>query len=998
MFWFLILPLVSSGSVPQIQHIRVQPSNQTVRPNLVPNFSFEEEADGIPVGWRWSPRNTDAELLVDSVRAHTGRRSVRLTNSTSFGAHVYGTLWTEPAIPVKPNTRYTLSFYALSDSPGAAWVGGGKGWNIRVSIEPTQGQWRRFHTEFTTDEDETEFVLRINTDSPTPGFRVDDLKLEEGTPASFCEPPPSHVELVLSADESSSVMVDEDWKKAFDVYTHTRRRVELQVELTQGDASSQRRMEATLEQGFSHVQVSGEARDPSDRPCTLVLRIHDPSGLPLADASTSMRFLSPANARTRLTQLRERSRQLDAEIEQVKQAGQDPAYPLVKTTILRNFIGYVEADLEHGEIQRAFDQINELERLAQEADEQLRSAREGQSTLPEVPRYVTSPITIDGPSLVADAFYPVSRRRERRPIFFTGYGHFAQVRRDLERFPGYGVNIIQIEFGPHSIFPEEGVASDATIREFLKDFDRAADAGVSVCLLISPHYMPDWMLEKHPDLQVERVGFLKYCLHAPAGQEFLKRYLQFVIPRIKDHPALHSICLTNEPVNAESSECKYAQQLWHEWLKTRHGEVTLLNQRWRTEYASFKDVPLPEPRVEPTPLAYEFVRFNQEWFAGWHRMLADTIHEIAPNLPVHAKAMAWNFFSDGDQRFGVNAELFASFSQINGNDSVNSYTHGRGEWSQSWQLNNAGHDLQRSVADLPVFNSENHLIRDRETRFIPPGHVRTTLWQAAIHGQSATTIWVWERTYDPKSDFAGSIMHRPACAEAVGRTGLDLMRLAKEVQAIQQLPAQVGLLYSTTAMVYDGGAYTDCLNQLVTVLSFTGLKVGFVTERQLASGTGHRPPLLLVPNIGHLSDTAFDALRDYPGRVVLVGSGLLSRDEYGHERTAVLDAESVPFSRGETEARGIWEDLLVRLPAWGIEPLVRITDSAGQPVWGVEWLTAKYAGGIVVNLIQHARQAVEIQVLRDKTPVRCTDLFTGKTSDGTLLLKPLSPRLLRQDQ
>ena len=75
--------------------------------------------------------------------------------------------------------------------------------------------------------------------------------------------------------------------------------------------------------------------------------------------------------------------------------------------------------------------------------------------------------------------------------------------------------------------------------------------------------------------------------------------------------------------------------------------------------------------------------------------------------------------------------------------------------------------------------------------FVPARHIRATLWQAAAHGQSATTSWVWERTFDPKSDFAGSIMHRPACAEAVGVVNYDLNRAALEITAIPQAPPRV---------------------------------------------------------------------------------------------------------------------------------------------------------------------------------------------------------------
>jgi hypothetical protein len=50
----------------------------------------------------------------------------------------------------------------------------------------------------------------------------------------------------------------------------------------------------------------------------------------------------------------------------------------------------------------------------------------------------------------------------------------------------------------------------------------------------------------------------------------------------------------------------------------------------------------------------------------------------------------------------VDATWFARFSNINGNDSVNFFDFGDGEFAQGWQLNAMGHDLQRSVLDAPV--------------------------------------------------------------------------------------------------------------------------------------------------------------------------------------------------------------------------------------------------------------------------------------------------------
>ena len=44
---------------------------------------------------------------------------------------------------------------------------------------------------------------------------------------------------------------------------------------------------------------------------------------------------------------------------------------------------------------------------------------------------------------------------------------------------------------------------------------------------------------------------------------------------------------------------------------------------------------------------------------------------------------------------------------------------------------------------------------------IPPAHIRNGIWQSAIHGRAASTVWVWLRSYvdeytgEPIPDFPG---------------------------------------------------------------------------------------------------------------------------------------------------------------------------------------------------------------------------------------------------
>jgi hypothetical protein len=112
---------------------------------------------------------------------------------------------------------------------------------------------------------------------------------------------------------------------------------------------------------------------------------------------------------------------------------------MVTVTALENFVGYALEDLAHNEAQRAADQLAAMEPMARRAEEQLRAALSGKTKLPVVPRYLTSPIKISGPSFLAETTaltHHASRitdhpSRLTRPVFFIGYGHFGQVRADV---------------------------------------------------------------------------------------------------------------------------------------------------------------------------------------------------------------------------------------------------------------------------------------------------------------------------------------------------------------------------------------------------------------------------------------------------------------------------------------------------------------------------------------------------------------------------------------
>lgn len=665
--------------------------------------------------------------------------------------------------------------------------------------------------------------------------------------------------------------------------------------------------------------------------------------------------------------------------------------------------------------ERVSREIGDMEAMADRLNTQLDQAEAGKLTFPVVPRWdgSTRP-TIEGPSFVGPVKMATNGAPARRPIFFVGYGHFDQVRNDIEKFPGYGVNIVQNgELGPSAIYPKEGQTDDAALDQLSAELDRAAKAGVAVDWLLSPHYMPAWVFAKYPGLRVPRADFFPYSVYAPQMHDLLREFIHHVVARIKDKPALLSICLSNEPINWEQPSAN-STALWRAWLKARHGNIATLNARWKTSYASFDQIPQPNPlsvgaagEAHPSGTWSDFCRWNDEYFTQFHKLMADAVHDVAPQIPVHIKTTTWHYYRSNLVHSGDNADLFGRITQINGNDSVNLWSFGdrsgnsieRGDrdFAQGWRENAIPYELQRSVHDAPVFNSENHLIFDRETRYVSPAHVRAALWMGAIHGQSATTIWVWERELsNPQGDFAGDMIERPGCAEAVGLVCHDLNRVAPQITALQNAAAPVRILQSNSAGVWDRGHYDSAMLKLFTALSFTGQKVGFVSETQLERKDVPEAAILFVPDIQHLSDAAFESLTKFKGKIIFASASsepLLTRNEYDQPRTAQLP---VPLLSDPIQLPATWQALLPmlrsRLAKADASRMVEVTNADGSPQAQVQWQTAQMPDGLVVNLYNASHDDATVTLT---PPSAVTDLLSGEkfTPRSRITLQPLDVRL-----
>jgi hypothetical protein len=576
-----------------------------------------------------------------------------------------------------------------------------------------------------------------------------------------------------------------------------------------------------------------------------------------------------------------------------------------------------------------------------------------------------------------------------RPRYFAGYGHFSAVINDLPDFPTLGTSLIQDgRAGPSSM------NADGTLREgaiqVLQGLDRAARFGMRTDFLLSPHYYPEWA--RAPDLTNGNIGFLTFNIFHPKARAAIQKWAEVMAADLKDKPALHSVCLANEPVYISSGRDSYTRPAFTEYLKQKHQHIGTLNVLYGTSYKDFDEVPVPPfgmpAAVEARRAYYDWTRFNNKMFADWNAWLASVVKEHGVKAPTHTKIMVFRTLDRDKLKDGVDPELMCRATDLAGCDA---YAFIKGTYAYDWLGQEFFYDLLHSFRGQGVFNSENHLIPDgAPPQHIPMSHTRSVLWQGGLHHQVSTTIWVWEAGADPS--LAGSIYFRPANVYGAGRAMLDLNRLAPEVTAINTAKPRVALLYSPTSIFWEE-KYKATIRSLYTILNFMGENVTFVSELQLAEGSGLKVKWLLVPNATHVlrsTPAAMAALVKSGGKVLLVGSDSLRRDEYDRPLSPAMDYPTMELAGDEPTAAAGLRQTLASLR------LKELLDAAtGKPAWGVEFRVVQFGRVKLVPIINLTKEAKTVE-LPAWTNIQGTDLLSGDSVDlNTISAQPMAPRLLQ---
>lgn len=715
--------------------------------------------------------------------------------------------------------------------------------------------------------------------------------------------------------------------------------------------------------------------------------------------------------------------QLESLINQCRDKGIAIDYELLDLHVIKRFVTYYYDDLSNGYTERATYVANNMERMADEAIANLNAYLNGTKESFPTQRYLGGDLRIDGYNLWAKAENTLTGEVTERPVFLGGYGHTTNARDDILDLPNFGANIFQHELGVYhtisgySTTPEAENIMDRfvfTDKEYLARIEhmlqKATATNQAVDMILSPHYFPAFVQTAHPETLAPAQGGMnkRINLYADKAKEAVEAHTRWLLNKLKDYPIVKSICLTNEPA-IDVRNCYELGNMknpvtaaWVAYLKESYGTISKLNKIYESDYSNFEEVAMIKT-VSNNVQTYDWMIFNNKMFADWHHWLADIVHEIMPDIPVHAKIMD-PIYSNAVLGQGTDPELFAEFCGFSGNDAYFTYPSSNPVGKYLW------YDFEGSMKKMPIFDSENHIITDGDSKFIPQHAYQngTDIWQGALHGRTLTCIWVWGRS-ETAHALSGSLLYRPDVVSELGKNILDLNRLSYEAAAINDEPFKVGVFYSWTSRVYDT-AYISSTNTAYAGSSYTGEKTGFITETQLGNRQFNDYKIIIVPYAPYVPEKAVEGLREFieqGGKVFIMGGTSLTNTERKEKNRsdalAYVQSHAVYWDKDRNATltnRDVTSRLFEAYKEMEDIGNVKVFDIlTGEPVQNVEWRSTKLDGHTIINLCNYTWDANrEVYITVDGVRVsQAYDLKNNEKQNGLIMLNSYVPRLLRVD-
>ncbi len=968
--------------------------------NWIDNGGFEKAASsGMPAGWE--PVQAESGLEVRAARGAGRNRGAawslkprRAGESSAHGALVYS----QP-IPREPGQPNILSVWVKSSAGGEVFLGDPHASGRRLYLPNTEGQWRQVSCAWTNPPLPGTMGLMLGVERLQGEFLLDDLRWEAGLEPGWEAPGliSSDPGIVLEAvAEQADVQGEGPWTIRLWCGLGSAKRVAWRALFMDGSAETQL-PDAPIEAGIWRIELTGRSSRSAQK--WLVLQAREGERR-LAEAKVSARFHSSETARQLEGEIDSAMGRMAAEYERVTTHYPAAEEVRVSWEVLRAGREVLRRQVAARQVLAAERLGRELEEVAERLGQEMREIQAGLSPAVAPPRWNGR----HRPQTWSSAFLAMTQTNaqqtpEVRPVFFLGIPPMEPVPDAIQSSAAMGGNLIGWDIDAGRWLGGSSAEEASVIEELKSLLDGAQRARMCVSLGL-PTEWPARAAGGAGPARAESEGESPPpegggSNAAPPG--YVAR-LTNLVAAVARHPALLSVGLMSNG-GARPDLRSGALAEWRLWLEKKHGDISTLNRRWGTRHGRFADVPWPRTvqGQDPAPSGpgWDFGRFGWESDAARLERLADAMREVAFDLPIHA---VWPSPAQagmaGREDFLWLGSRFGDLHSAGG-DWAWEGDAGLG-MATDWLAMGLALDRLRSMKAAPVFGRNLWLPMHHDWRMETAEHIRSTLWLAALHGLSAAWLWPGPVEGGWDTSLPGNLGHRPGCLEAIGRIQLDLHRAAEEIGALQNAPLQVQIACSDSAVYWGDTEWGEALHAAYQALIFSGVTVGFLSERALEKGALPSTPIVIVPGMRHLSDAACATLRRHRGDLVFVGDGpFLTHDEYHQERRELVSAAAVFPAK---DLAGLRARLGLLLRSWGREPEVKISEitAAGrQTPWGIGWRAASTSSREVLALWNCRPESVSVQIAyTGLRPDSMRDAWSGAECPAVVALPAFGTRML----
>jgi len=573
-----------------------------------------------------------------------------------------------------------------------------------------------------------------------------------------------------------------------------------------------------------------------------------------------------------------------------------------------------------------------------------------------------------------------------QPVFLFGVALRKPDADRVRMLRDLGLNFAVFEIAPDDTLDAAGQARPWQ-SAFEGLFAAARQDAVTLLAQLAPHRPGPDLMDAHPEIAAAGVVDIAH----PRVAERFGKHIEAVAPVLAREAAVSMLSLAHAPRFRLEDESVRAQFVEH--VKTLYEDRHSLNQSWRAHLADYDEILIgdtPEGHFdyrEKRAYQWDWQAFHRGLAVRFFEELRDRVKRLAPAAPLMV-TLPDTVFTLGESRDGLDREAIAGMMDLTG--CTTQLNPDSDLYAYRYPDQSAFCTVMRSMEpDKPVVCAENNIKVDAD---LSPeyayGFVYTAVWDAVVSGLSAMAL--------PEDS---PVFERPETFEAFAAAALDITRLAPVVHAIQRAPADVSILWSDSAKVFDDGdPYLLSARFAFEGCSFSGYAVRYITENQCVSGDLDRLKVLVIPETPSLRNDAFEVIQDYVedgGTVARVGKPI-PYNERGHSRQDVIrNTSKTVLVRGMNLPTEYLHAMDAAIVLGTLDEISRPVNGHGYPLEGVKTRMALWRDDYYLFVVNMRPEPILCYLSGPRHTG--TDLIGGRRVRFPMLLESLQPMLVRLD-